>query len=76
MERHDLGPISLLFGCVFFLFGGVFLVGGTAVPGSHASWLWPIPVIAQGLLIALMAARAVVKEKSSQATSGDQPSAR
>jgi hypothetical protein len=64
MKRHDLDVISLLFGSVFFLLGGVFLVGGTAVPGSHVGALWPIPLIALGLLIALMGARAVAAQKS------------
>jgi hypothetical protein len=74
MKRHDLDPISLLFGSVFFLLGGVFLFGGTAVPGSHVGSLWPIPLIALGLVIGLMAARAVVREASSQGSSGDRQS--
>jgi hypothetical protein len=63
MKRHDLDSISLVAGCVFFLLGGVFLVGGTAVPGSHVGSLWPVPLIALGLLIAGMAGRAIVKER-------------
>ncbi len=71
MKAHDLDRISLLFGSAFFLIGGVFLVGGTALPGSHLGSLWPIPLIALGLVIALMAVRSVARDTSSQDTSGD-----
>jgi hypothetical protein len=74
MKRHDLDVISLLFGSVFFLLGGVFLVGGTAVPGSHVGALWPIPLIALGLVIALTTVRALVREQSDQRTPGDRRS--
>jgi hypothetical protein len=62
MKRHGLDSISLLFGSVFFLIGGIFLVGGTAVPGSRVGALWPIPVIVLGLMMGLIGARAVTKE--------------
>jgi hypothetical protein len=71
MKRHDLDVISLLFGSVFFLLGGVFLVGGTAVPGSHVGALWPIPLIALGLVIAVVGARAVAGESSDGRKPGD-----
>jgi hypothetical protein len=66
MKRHDLDVISLLFGSVFFLLGGVFLVGGTAVPGSHVGALWPVPLIALGLIIALMALRTLPRDAGSR----------
>jgi hypothetical protein len=71
MKRHDLDVFSLLFGSVFFLLGGVFLVGGTAVPGSHVGALWPIPLIMLGLVIALMGARAVAGQRSDGRRAGD-----
>lgn len=74
MKRHDLDVISLLFGSVFFLLGGVFLIGGTAVPGSNVGALWPIPLIALGLVIALTAAHALVRERSAQETPEDRQS--
>jgi hypothetical protein len=73
MKPHQVDPVSLLSGSVFFLLGGVFLVGGTAVPGSHVGSLWPIPLIVLGLAIALMAARAVVREASTKDTNDDWP---
>lgn len=66
MKRHDLDVISLLFGSVFFLLGGIFLIGGTAVPGSNVGALWPIPLIALGLVIALMAVRTVARDAESR----------
>lgn len=59
MRRHELDVFSLLFGAVFFLLGGIFLVGGTTVPGSHVGRFWPVPLIALGLFIAVMAGRAL-----------------
>jgi hypothetical protein len=70
LKRHDLDPVSLLFGSVFFLFGGLFLIGGTAVPGLHVGRLWPLPLIALGLAIALAAARALVTTPSGQGGDG------
>ncbi len=64
MKPHQFDPVSLLFGAVFFLIGGVILVGGTAIPGSHVGALWPIPLIALGLAIVAMAVRAVLRESS------------
>ena len=74
MKRHELDAVSLLFGSAFFLLGGVFLVGGTAVPGLHVGRLWPIPLIALGLVIAVMATRALAAGASSQSTSDDEQS--
>lgn len=70
MKRHELDSISLLFGSLFFLVGGIFLVGGTAVPGSRVGALWPIPVIALGLMLGLIGARAVAKESSEEGLPG------
>jgi hypothetical protein len=64
VKPHEFDPVSLLFGAVFFLIGGVILAGGTAVPGSHVGALWPIPVIGVGLIIVAMALRAVLRESS------------
>jgi hypothetical protein len=65
MKPHQIDPISLVFGSVFFLLGGVFLVGGTTIPGSHVGRLWPIPLIVLGLIIALIAVRGLAKGGSS-----------
>jgi len=64
VKPHEFDPVSLLFGAVFVLIGGVILVGGTAVPGSHLGALWPIPLIGVGLTIVAMAVRAVLRESS------------
>ena len=74
MKRHELDPVSLVFGAVLFLLGGIFLVGGTAIPGSHAGRLWPVPLIAVGLVIAVMAARALPAGRSSHGARDDEQS--
>jgi hypothetical protein len=72
VKRHELDPVSLLFGSIFFLIGGVFLVGGTSVPDLHFGRLWPIPLIALGVLIVLMAARALVIGAASHGSRRDE----
>jgi hypothetical protein len=64
VKPHAFDPFSLLLGCAFFLVGVVFVVGGTAVPGSHVGALWPIPLITVGVVIVFMAGRAVLRESS------------
>jgi hypothetical protein len=51
MSRHDLDPISLVSGLLFVVVGVLFLF--TDVKGSDfsARWVWPLPVIALGLLM-------------------------
>jgi hypothetical protein len=57
MRRHDLDPISLVFGVAFLLLGLVFLVGGADVTSLGPGWIWPLPLIAVGALIVASAAR-------------------
>jgi hypothetical protein len=71
MKPHRLDPVSLVFGSVFFLLGGVFLVGGTTIPGSDVGRLWPIPLIALGLIVAAIAGRALAKGGSGQGSGGE-----
>jgi hypothetical protein len=73
MKPHQIDPVSLVFGSVFFLLGGVFLVGGTTIPGSHVGRLWPIPLIALGLIIAMIAGRALATGGSGQGGGGGSP---
>jgi hypothetical protein len=50
MERHDLDPISLVFGITFIALGGVFLAG----PVSLRIWQWVFPLFAIGLGLGLL----------------------
>jgi hypothetical protein len=64
VKPHAFDPFSLLLGCAFFVVGAVFAIGGTTVPGSHLGALWPIPLIAVGVVIVFMAGRAALREAS------------
>jgi hypothetical protein len=57
VKRHPLEPFSLVFGATFALLGGVFLFGSPDVTRLHLQWVWPIPLIALGLLIVVLAVR-------------------
>jgi hypothetical protein len=57
MKRHELDPFSLAFGAVFALLGVVFLAARPDVRTLHLQWVWPIPILALGLLIVVLAAR-------------------
>ncbi len=45
MERHELDPISLVFGLAFAALGLLFLAG----PVSLGTWRWVLPLLAVGL---------------------------
>lgn len=49
MERHDLDPISLVFGLAFTALALLFLAG----PVSLGIWQWVLPLLAIGLGLAL-----------------------
>ncbi len=49
MERHDLDPISLVFGLAFTVLGLLFLTR----PLSMDAWRWVLPLLAVGLGLAL-----------------------
>jgi hypothetical protein len=57
MRRHGFDPVSLVFGATFAIMGAVFLFGRVDVSRAHLGWVWPLPIIALGALIVLMAAR-------------------
>ena len=59
MKRHPLDPFSLVLGATFALLGLVFLFSRVDVAGLHLDWIWPLPLIALGLLIIALAVRPV-----------------
>jgi len=56
VKRHPVDVFSLVFGVVFAVLGGTYLVSRVDYSKLHLEWLWPIPLIAIGLLIIAMAA--------------------
>jgi len=57
MKRHRLDPFSLVFGVCFSLLGLGTLIGHWDVTNWQLPWVWPLPIIAIGLVIVVMAAR-------------------
>ena len=53
MQRHELDPISLVFGAVFAGIGAINAFSGTRLTSFEAGWVWPVVllVIGFGLLL-------------------------
>src|SRR5207237_949 len=57
MSGHDLDPVSLVFGAVFALLGLAFLLLPVDAASIHLERVWPVMVMAMGLLIVALSAR-------------------
>ena len=57
MRRHDLDPISLVFGAAFALTGVIFLFLRIDAASAHLDRVWPVAVLGIGLLIVALSAR-------------------
>jgi hypothetical protein len=51
MKRHNLDPISLICGVLFAGVGLLFLVTDLDAIDVSWRWVWPLPVIALGLVM-------------------------
>lgn len=56
MKRHELDPISLVFGLAFG-FLALFVLTGNSVAELSPGWAWTLPAVAIGLLLVLYGAR-------------------
>lgn len=56
MRRHELDPISLVFGLAFGLLA-LFVLTGNSVADLSPVWGWTLPSVAIGLLLVLYGAR-------------------
>jgi len=56
MKRHELDPISLVFGLTFG-FVALFVLMGNSVADLSPVWAWTLPAVAIGLLLVLYGAR-------------------
>lgn len=56
MRRHELDPISLVFGLAFGLLA-LFVLTGNSVADLSPVWGWTLPAAAIGLLLVLYGAR-------------------
>jgi hypothetical protein len=71
MRRHSFDPISFVFGLMFAVLGMAFVSGNVDLSNLHASWIWPLPLIALGLLMLFSARRR--GEHVSRPTEDDEP---
>jgi membrane protein implicated in regulation of membrane protease activity len=56
VRRHELDPISLVFGLAFG-FLALFVLMGNSVADLSPVWAWTLPAVAIGLLLVLYGAR-------------------
>jgi hypothetical protein len=51
VKRHKVDPVSLVAGLFFAVIGLLFLFTKVEAADLGASWVWPLPVLAVGLLM-------------------------
>lgn len=66
MERHDLDPVSLVFGIVFLALASTALFDNVDFTPISARWLWPGLLIVAGALVLVTSIR-----RSDADTNGD-----
>ena len=59
MKRHDIDPISLVFGLMFAATGALFMSANLDFADVRGEWIWPIPLVLVGvaLLVSALARR-------------------
>ena len=59
MRRHDIDPISLVFGLMFAAAGALFMSANLDFSDVRGEWVWPIPLVLVGvaLLVSALARR-------------------
>ena len=55
MKPHAIDPFSFVFGLLFALMGWFFLTGDRSVADIGSTWVWPVTILALGLLMVLYA---------------------
>lgn len=64
MKRHPFDPWSFVFGALFLITGLAFLTDSIDLLHTNAARLWPLPVLAIGLLIVLTSVRRATAQRS------------
>ena len=59
MKPHAIDPFSFVFGLLFALLGWFFLTGDRSVADIGSTWVWPVTILALGLLMVLYAAKRI-----------------
>ena len=74
MERHDLDPISLVFGIAFLGLASTALFDNIDFAPFEARWVWPLVLIVAGALVLVSSLGRSVSEVESVETTGIAPS--
>ena len=63
MRPHRFDPLSFVGGVSFVAFGLILLVGDVGLQDLRPSNLWPLPVLAIGLLLTLYGMRRLLEQR-------------
>ena len=55
MRRHELDPLSLVFGLMLTAAGALLLSANVEFTDLHGEWLWPVPLVIVGVVMLVSA---------------------
>jgi hypothetical protein len=55
VRRHELDPLSLVFGLMFTAAGALFLSANLELTDLNGEWLWPVPLVIVGVVMLVSA---------------------
>ncbi|MGH2812958.1 MAG: hypothetical protein ACRDI1_09635 [Actinomycetota bacterium] len=55
MRRHDIDPLSLVFGLMFAATGTLFMSANLDFADVKGEWVWPIPFVLVGIVLLVSA---------------------
>lgn len=67
MTRHRFDPFSFVAGLLFVALALYFLSGAHAPADLTAEWLWPVLILAPGMLLVLYGVRRTIDARSAPA---------
>lgn len=55
MRRHDIDPVSLVFGLMFAAAGALFMWANLDFSDVRGEWVWPLPLVLVGVILLVSA---------------------
>ncbi|MGH2752162.1 MAG: hypothetical protein ACRDK3_15010 [Actinomycetota bacterium] len=55
MRRHDIDPLSLVFGLMFTAAGALFMSANLDFSDLKGEWIWPVPLVLLGIVLLVSA---------------------
>jgi hypothetical protein len=55
VKRHEIDPISLVFGLMFAASGALFMSANIDFSNVRGEWVWPIPLVLVGIALLVSA---------------------